>query len=218
MRNNNEITYSVPSFEKGVNAIIRFIFFWRLLFVFVGLGFLAYITFQVWNNTVTDKYKNISLVFSFGSIVIGIFYAILNYEHNQIKYKNDVKNAKVVLAFNAASDWHKPSMLENLKITKKMAVEHKGLISETKAVDFYKILEENEPARTALVSIFNYFECISLGILHGVLDESFMKDYLHHVYTSYVNDYGFYIKHRRKIENAPQIWVNYTNMEAKWRS
>lgn len=214
-----EIFYTVPKVEYAVNSAINFIFFYRLIFVTAALLALSYVTYQVWQYSIPqDRYKNIALVFSFGSIIIGIFYSIINFEHNQIKYKNEKRSTRLVLSFNAASDWHKPSMVENLKITKQLYDTHKSLIDDNKGVDFFKILEENEDARSALVSIFNFFECISLGVGHGMLDEEFIKSYFTGVYRQYVSNYGFYISYRRNVHNTPLSWINYTNLAAKWAS
>ena len=122
-----EPVYKVPKVENAVNSLINFIFFYRLVFVVISLVTLFIITYQVWHRSLPqDSYKNITLVFSFGSIVIGIFYSIINFEHNQIKYKNEKRSTRLVLSFNAASEWHKPSMVENLKISKQLYDKNKS--------------------------------------------------------------------------------------------
>lgn len=214
----NEPSYSVSGFEKIINWLINTLFFYRLLFVTLSIVVLWVITYRVWINSDTiDRYKNISLVFAFGSIVIGIFYSILNYEHNQIKYKKDIKHSKLTLSFNAASEWHRPTMVENLKITKQLYDKNKHLIDDNKAVDFFNMLEQDEEARSALVSIFNFMECISTGVLYGILDTSFMRNYFYSVFMTYNNNYGFYIKYRRNVNNAHDAWINYTNLTQNWQ-
>ena len=84
-------------------------------------------------------------------------------------------------------------------------------------MDFFNILENDEQARSALVSILNYFECISLGVIHVILDESFIKDYFKSIYRTYLNNYSFYIEHRRNVHNSPMAWINYTTLAEKWR-
>ncbi len=217
MSNKNSVNYSIHGLEKGLNWLINTIFYFRLLFVLLAIIILSVLTVKVWNfSEKTDKYKNISTVFALGSIVIGIFYSILNYEHNQIKYKYDIKSSKNTLSFNAACDWHRPTMVENLKITKQLYDEHKHLIDDNRAVDFFGILEKNETARSALVSILNYLECISLGVKHEILDYDFMKNYFYSVFQIYTNSYGFYINYRRTVYNAPETWVCYTDLAQKW--
>jgi hypothetical protein len=218
MASNSELKYTFPAIGRAINWVINQIFFYRLLFVALSLIVLGYITIRVWQTSLeADKYKNIALVFSFGSIVIGIFYTILNYEHNQLKYQREEKAKIISQSFNAASEWHRPTMVENLKITKQLFDKHKNLINDNKAVDFFEILEKDEHARSALVSIFNFLECISLGVVHKIIDDGFMNDYFGHVLIWYAENYGFYISHRRKSNNSPEIWINFTDMADRWR-
>lgn len=212
-------SYSVSGFGKIVNKVINTIFFYRLLLVTVALIILSIASYKVWNYSPSiDKYKNLSFVLGFGSVVIGIFYSILNYEHTQIKYRNDVKASRYTLSFNAACDWHRPTMVENLKITKKLYDENKHLIGDNRAVEFFNILEKDEPARSALVSIFNYLECIALGVDCEILDNEFMKKYFLTVFNMYNSNYGFYITHRRTVHNSPNAWINFTDLTKKWLS
>jgi len=214
----NKFYYSVPRLEKMINWSIDTIFYYRLIFVTAAFAVLFYLAFKVWNlSDAIDNYKNIAIVFSLGSIVIGIFYSILNYEHNYIKYKNDIRTTKLALSYSASSEWHKPTMVENLKITKLLYDEYKNLTEDNKAVDFFNILEKDESARSALVSILNYFESISLGIRHELMDEEYMRNYFKTVYSLYLNNYGFYINHRRRMYNSPEIWINFTNLAEDWK-
>lgn len=108
-------------------------------------------------------------------------------------------------------------MVENLKITKQMYTNNKHYIDDNKATDFSKILDEDESARSALVSIFNYLECVSIAIEKGILDDNFMKTYLGGVCTGYLMDYGFYIDYKRNTNKSPLIWINFTNMAQRWQ-
>ena len=160
--------------------------------------------------------ENVSIVFGLSSISLGIFYSILNYENNHIKYKNDAKKQCCLLSFNCVSEWHRPTMVENLKITKKLYDVHKGLIQEGKKPEFFKILEENEEGRSALVSIFNYFEAMAIGLKQNLLDEDFIKMSFKGIAETYLNSYGFYIEYRRSKENNTNIWINFSDMAKRW--
>jgi len=209
--------YKIPALEKYVNKFIGFIFYWRLLWVLIAMGVILSLAIHTYNiSSLNDKLQDFSIVITGGSIIIGIFYSIINYEHNHSKFERDTKAAKDTLSFNAACDWHRPTMVENLKITKLLYDEHKYLIGDNRAVDFFNILEQDEHARSALVSIFNYLECISLGVKHGILDGEFIEKYFRNVFGLYLRNYGFYIAHRRNVDNAPEIWINFTRLAQKW--
>jgi Domain of unknown function (DUF4760) len=212
-----DFRYKLPSFEKPLNALLEFIFYYRLVIVSFAIGLLIYLAKHFWNSSpALDQLKNCALVLTGGSICIGIFYSIINYEHTQLKYNYDIKSSRYTLTFNAASDWHRPTMVENLKITKKLYDENKHLIDDNRAVEFFQILEKDEPAKSALVSIFNYLECISLGVNHGILDDDFSKKYFYTVFQLYNNNYGFYISHRRILNNSPETSIHFTNLAQKW--
>jgi len=216
--NNQNTSYSINGLERILNSAINFIFYYRLVVVVIAIVFLIISAVSISNSsTDNDKLKNISIVLACGSVVIGIFYSVINYEHSQIKFRHDIKASRNSLSFNAASEWFKPSMVENLKITKVLYVQHRHLIDENKAAEFSKILDENEQARSALVSIFNYLECIAIAVNENILDESFMKKYLSGVCVNYIIDYGFYIDYKRNVNKSAQIWINFTNLARKWQ-
>ncbi len=98
-----------------------------------------------------------------------------------------------------------------------MFTKNEHYIRDNRALDFSKILDDDEQARSALVSIFNYLECVSIGIEKGILDDDFMRDYLAGVCIGYSMDYGFYIEYKRNVQKSPKIWINFTNMAEKWK-
>lgn len=211
-------TYSF-NLDKIITWIINTIFFWRLPIVLIAMGIVVRTSVHVWQNApVLDKYKDISIVFGLGAVSIGIFYSILNYEHNLLKSKKDAKAAKYTLSFNSVCDWHRPTMVSNLKITKQLFDQHKHLINEDRGKEFFEILEQNEDARSALVSIFNYFEVTALGVKMGLLDEEFVKLSLKGVAQYYISHFGFYINYRRQVHLSPTMWVGFTEMVDGWKN
>lgn len=215
---NETPSYSVYGIERAINATVGFIFYYRLVFVIASIVCISIIGTSVYNQSADiEKLKNLSVVVACGSVFIGIFYSVINYEHNQIKFAHDRLNNKITMSYACASEWFKPSMVENLKITKLMFTKNKHLIDENKAIDFSKILDEDESARSALVSIFNYMECVAIGIEKGILDDLFMFDYLSGVCVGYVMDFGFYIEYKRNTNKSPRIWINFTNMAERWK-
>lgn len=216
--NNNAPSYSINGIEKAINGTVGFIFYYRLVFVIASIIIISFISASVYHQSIEqERLKNLSVVVACGSVFIGIFYSVINYEHNQIKFAHDRLTSKITQSYTCASEWFKPSMVENLKITKLMFNKNKHLIDENKAIDFSRILDDDEPARSALVSIFNYLECVSIGIEKGILDDRFMSDYLAGVCIGYVMDYGFYIDYKRNTNKSPRIWINFTNMADRWK-
>ena len=212
-------SYSVNGIEKIINSTVGFVFFYRLVFVFLSVIGISFVGGSVYSNSLPgDGLKNLSVIVACGSVFIGIFYSVINYEHNIIKFNLDRTTAKVSLTYSCASEWFKPSMVENLKITRQMFTKNEHFIRDNKASDFSKILDEDEQARSALVSIFNYLECVSIGIDKDILDDDFMKDYLSGVCLSYQMDYGFYIDYKRNMAKSPRIWINFTNMAQRWQT
>jgi len=210
--------YSVALIDKLVNGCINFVFYYRLAFVFTGTVILAVISYNVWNHSEdAEKYKNISIVFSLGSVIIGIFYAILNYENNHLKYKAERVNARKMAAYSTIGEWHKPSMVENLKIAKKLYEEHKHLIADRQTLQFAKILDENEQVRSALVCILNFMEIVAIAVQEGLLDEEIIKKTFKVVFSKYSDNYMFYIMHRRTQQHSPTTWLYFTRLVESWR-
>ncbi|TDX01002.1 DUF4760 domain-containing protein [Dinghuibacter silviterrae] len=212
-----EQKYSIGVLDGFINNCISFVFYYRLIFVFLALLAVCFYGVHEYNvSGKEDALKNLCFVLTAGSIVIGIFYSILNYEKNHQKIKNDEDISKLTNAFNAAFEWTKPTMVENLKITKKMHNEHKHLCDQNKSKEFFDILEKNEEARSALVSILNYLELLAIGIEEEVLDEKMIKRYFKSMFFRYHANYEFYIKYRRKVHHSPTSWEYFTNLAEKW--
>lgn len=211
--------YSIAGLDKVINGTIDFVFYYRLIFVLACItGVIILMLRTVHQSAPPDELKNAVLVLTGGSIIIGIFFSLLNYEYNHNKNKRDVKTAKAILSFNTALEWHKPHIVENLKITKTMYDTHKHLIESNKSSEFFDLLEKDEKARAALVSIFNYLECVAVGVDQGIMDANFIKTFFCSLFKTYYSDYEFYISYRRKKYSNPKTWVNFTNLAQQWNS
>lgn len=211
--------YKLPSgIEQFFNKFLGLIFYYRLAFVILSIGAIIWIAVVYYINSTpdTDKLKNAALVLTCGSIIIGIFYSILNYEHNYFKTQNDKSLSKQMLSFNVAFEWHKPNIVEHLKVTKKVYDKHKHLINENKSAKFSKLLDEDDAARSSLVSIFNYLESVAVGINFDIMDEELIKKCFHALFCWYYHNYQFYIDYRRKESNNPNAWKNFTDRAEIW--
>lgn len=101
----NSPSYSIKGLEKIINDIVGFIFYYRLVVVIAVITFTVLFSIQVYNtSSLEEKLKNLSIVVACGSIIIGIFYSVINYEHNQIKFKHDISSARNALSYTTASE------------------------------------------------------------------------------------------------------------------
>lgn len=211
-----ESRYKIPSLESFINRIIKFIFYYRLPIIIMFL--IIILCFIFWNPFNETKLKNGILILTSGSIMVGIFYSIVNYEHNYYKSQEENKLSQKLLSFNVAFEWHKPNIVEHLKIIKQLYEEHKNLIYENRATDFSKLLEENEVARSSIVSIFNYLESVAVGVKCEVMDCDLIKECFKSLFIQFYKDYEFYISYRRKKEGSSSAWINFTNLAQKWHN
>lgn len=215
----NKSSYSLTGFEKFINQTVEFFFYYRLILVLSAIGAIIFFTIAGYRSSaLEDRVKNMATVLTYGSIIIGIFYAILNYEINYYKYRKDRQLARKLSSFQVASEWHKDSIVRHLKLTKKIYERYRHLIDENKSREFSEIVDNDDEARASLLSIFNYLECVSLGIYEEIHDERFMFDFFRGVFASYLNDYEFYIQYRRKKYNNPKLWIKFTDLATKWRN
>lgn len=218
MENLVEPKYSIAGLDKWINYVTGFVFKYRMLFILLFLIAIGYGVYEaVICSTDSELLRNIAVIATYGSVIIGVFYAILNYEHKHEKDLYDRRFAKCAETYNTICEWHRPAMVVNLKTTKQLFESKKHLILENKAKDFYEQLEENDEARAALIAILNYFEFLAVGINQGILDELFVKKLFRTLMIGYFNDYSFYIMYKRKYQNAPTIWIEFTDLADKWQ-
>jgi len=211
-------SYSLTGVEKTLNHAIQWVFFYRMLFVGIAVILISIAGALVWMQSPFEyRAANLMAVLTGGSIVIAIFYAVLNYEMNYSRYEMNRQRARKLAAYGAATEWHQPSVVQHLKITKKFYEKYRYLIQENRSREFSEMLDSHEEARAALLSIFNQLECIALGIEEGIHDERFIRQFFRGIFLAYLNDYEFYILFRRKLVNNPSVWVGFTALAHKWR-
>jgi hypothetical protein len=210
--------YSLSGFEKVINDIIQWFYYYRLIFVTIAIIGIVVLNVIEWNGSSPgDQLKNSAIIFTCGSIIIGIFYSIINYEAIHYKTLRDVSLAKKTLSFSSAFEWHRDAMVAHLKIIRQLYDKNKHLIDENKSKEFSELLDSDESARSAFVCVFNFLECISLGCDEDILDEGLIKGYFGTVIIMLTRDFEFYINYRRKKNNAPDTWIKLTLLAQKWR-
>lgn len=113
-------SYSLNGFERAINGTVRFFFYYRMIWVILAILAIALFSIISWDSyDGENRVKNVATILTCGSIILGIFYAILTYEINYFKYRNEEILKRKQASFQIASEWHKDSMVANLKKTKK---------------------------------------------------------------------------------------------------
>ncbi|MEO9021058.1 MAG: DUF4760 domain-containing protein [Ginsengibacter sp.] len=211
--------YKVPSIEKFINRIIGFIFYWRLIWVFIALSVIIVFAIHAYNNSIKiDRLQDFSIVLTGGSIMIGIFYSLINYEHNQIKFKHDVKSSKEILTYSTANKMHENELMSNFQAVRIFYSENEGCFKDanwTKIDDFWK---EKKEARLSFIIILNYLECISIGVEQNIMDEMFMKEFFKTLFIDYLIKYGTYIDHMCAEQKTNRIFKHFVKLATKWKN
>jgi Domain of unknown function (DUF4760) len=211
--------YKLPKIENALNNFIGFIFYYRLVFVLISLSIISFIIKDVYNSSnAGDEYKNSALVLTCGSVIIGIFYSIINYEHNQRKFKHDVKLSREMLTFTTACKMHEAETINHFKSIKSFYNANKQVFAEGKLADIDIKLKAEPDTRVSFIVIFNYFESIAIGIEQGIMDEVFMKEFFKTIYRDCYNEFGTYIEFMRKENNSPRAFHKFTALAKRWES
>lgn len=212
-------SYSLTGLERTLNTAVRRLFFYRMIWISAFITGMVVLLVLSWANwPPADRLRNSTGLLTCGSVVLAILYAILNHEVSHFRRKGDQLAARKKLAFDVVAEWHKEGMVTYLRITQKLYEKHKHLIEENRSTEFSQLLEQDEGARAAFVSLFNYFECISLCVMQQIHDEEFMCRSFRSVFIAYLNDYDFYIQYRRKKLNNDRIWKEFTDLAVKWKN
>lgn len=209
--------YKLPQVEDTLNKFLKFIYYYRLLFVVIALALISYIDYKVWiNYAKDDQLKNAALVLTCGSIIIGIFYSIINYEHNQLKFKHEIKASRDLLTFSTACKMHENELMCNFRNVREMYALNEDYFFQSKWQDVEKLWKESPDTRTSFVIVFNYFEAISLGIEKEIMDEEFMKGFFKTIFREYSSKYGTYLEYIRNKEKNERIFQHFTKLVIKW--
>jgi hypothetical protein len=208
--------YTVLQKWQGQKVPYRYIGFTILV------GIIIYVTNQFYRTQhpeITDyiHLKDTIQICTGCLLVVTLFYSIMTYEYNHLKFKHDNKKAKDLLTYNTATEWHKTGMVD---IQKKCVVLRttKPAVFKNK-VAFYLFLESssNIDDKAAFASLFNYFESISIGVKQDLIDKKFIKEFFEHIFCTNHDLYISHIEYRREVKKDRSIWINYTNLVEEWR-
>ncbi|MBN8782403.1 MAG: hypothetical protein ABS85_07190 [Sphingobacteriales bacterium SCN 48-20] len=215
----NKKTYSLSGFEGMLNSVVQWLFFYRMIWIATFVLIMAVLllfSWPAWSSS--ERLGNATSVLTCGSIVIMIMYTVVNHEVDHFRKKKERLMEKKRASFDVVSEWHRDGIVQHLRINRKMYEEYKHLIDESKSREFSELLDSNEEARFSLVTLFNYLECIALGVTQQIHDEEFMRNSFRGIFIAYLNDYDFFIQYRRKKLNNERIWKEFTDLATRWRN
>ena len=76
-----------------------------------------------------------------------------------------------------------------------------------------------QPAlRISFISLFNYFECMGLGIHEGIMDERFVRGFFERIFVEHHNKYGNYLAYKRNKTLDQKLYKNFTKLARKWEN
>lgn len=212
-------SYSLAGVENTINGFIRWVFFYRLFFVLLAVLVIFFAAGLVlFQSSLEQRASSLVVVFTGGSVVIGIFYAILNYEINYNSYQLFLQQERKISAYQAVTEWRSDFVVQQLRRAGQFYEKHQHLIQENRFKEFSKLLDGNDDARAALLSVFNFWECVALGVNEGIHDEQLIKNYFRGILLSFYNDYEVYISFKRKVNSNPAIWIQFTMLAERWRN
>ncbi len=205
--------------EKIVRKVIEIVFivrYWVILILMGGLGYLTYYVAHLKESQIRDTVS----VFTGGCVVISVFYAFINYEYAQRKFKHDVKTGRDIASFNIAMEWQKEYMTDKANELGRFYRAHKQLLEDGMPRKFQDELDkdENEKAYVALIAVINFLESVSLAVNQGIMDEDFIKGFFGSLFVQEYNRYIGYIEFRRRQKQNPKIWKSFTDLSQKWIS
>lgn len=217
MPDDSQYKLPFPWLEKFVNYLIGFIFYYRLIIVGLSFWGILYYSNKVWMVSPSeDKLKNGALVLTCGSIIIGIFYSIINYEHNKSKFNHEVKSAREVLTYNASCKMQESETIEHLRKIKTFYEANKTLFLENKLKEIDTLLLAQIDSRTSFMVIFNYFEGIAIATEQGIMDEAFIKNFFKTIFLQNLKKFGSYIEFMQKEYDSERIFWKYMALAEKW--
>ena len=205
--------------EKLVRKAVEIIFIVRYWVIFIMLAALSFITYHV--SCLPDtQIRDTVAVFTGGCVIISVFYAAINYEYTQRRFKHDVKTAKDIASFNIALEWQKEYMTKVQNTVRVFYVKNKQLLDDGTPRKFQDELDkpENDDAYTALVVMLNFLESVCLGVKQDMMDEEYVKGFFGTVFAMQYNRYISFIEYRRRDKQNPKIWKSFTTLSEKWIS
>jgi hypothetical protein len=150
-----------------------------------------------------------------GSIMIGIFYSIINYEQNLLKFKYDKKSLKETLTYNTSCKMHEPEMMRHSMAIKKFYDDNIQIFRENRCAEIENLLKEDTGVRLSFIIMMNYFEAVSVGIEQGIMDERFIKEFFKTIFTNYLTRFGSYIEYIKQTAGQ-RVFKSFIKVASRW--
>lgn len=192
----------------------------------VRLGVLAvlFLALLIFTNYLSDQanpaYYESAKIFFAGLVIIGLIYAVINYEFSLNKNESDLKIKKSLASFDTINNWHKEPMVSHISEIKKFEKSKNYNLINGDIDEFMAFMhdDKNAPLLNSLVSILNYFETIVSGMNEGILDEQYIRRYYESIMLDYYQQYSTFITKKRSNERNQKIWIEFTRLAQEWNS
>ncbi len=214
----NSYKYKLPPVEKAVNRLVSLVFYYRLLFVLGALVVTGLAGAHVYYlASPAEGMQRAALIVTFGSVIIGIFYSILNYEHNQLRFRHESQVTRDTLTFTCSCKMHEADTILHFKALKVFYDTHRASFAAANYATVKRLFREQQEARIAFIVLFNYFEGISIGLQQGIMDEAFVKEFFRTVFIEYHQYFGGYIHYLRNDMRSQRVFCRFTEVAERWR-
>lgn len=169
----------------------------------------VYIVFS-WANV---KVETIVAIVGSGFALTTLMYAAMNLQFLLKTEEEKLSYQKKKMAAHFVSEWNRPSMVRLTVVGSEVKVAIRNLPGD-------KVLEHLKDSRkeAAVVSILNYFERMELAIQHGLVDESFLREFFHLSVNGYYLSFKEYIAAKRQQLGSQLIFKGFETMAIRWSS
>ncbi len=165
-------------------------------------------------------YYESAKIFLGGILIIGLIYAIINYEFSLNKNVSDISIKRSLATFDIINNWHKEPLVSHINEMRKFEKsQHFNLINgDIDELMEFMHDEKNAPLLNSLVSILNYFETIVAGMNEGILDQQYIRRYYELIMLEYYQQYSSFITKKRSNERNQKIWTEFTRLAQDWNT
>jgi Domain of unknown function (DUF4760) len=169
------------------------------------------------NKSVTEIVSIITGGVVSTTFLVHMFNYDLNYQSLKNKIETDDRKFEYDKKFNTfkfCNEWYAPSMIK-LQVDVRPFVVIKG-DKEMNYVAKYKEIVDNKETYTAIISMLNFFESLSLSINAELLDEDLAKRYFYSLVKHYYFGLDWFMKMRRQERQTNKIFQEFEKLFENW--
>lgn len=182
---------------------------------------LALFTFCIYlSNQQNQGSMELAKIFFAGLFVIGLIYAIMNYEFHLTKIESDIRFKQSAITLDTIKNWHIDPWVSFSEVIKKFEKSPQSSIIKGDIDDFMKFLNEDKNAEisNALMNMLNYFDTVSTGVNNGLLEPKFTRQFFEPIFLHYYENYCAFIFRKRSNDMNQKLWSEYTHLCQDWIS